>query len=296
MQKSISSRCVAAVALLLLCLFSLSQADEIDDEALKSAFEKKLRQLHDAGKTISQSQVHRELIQMEGKTFPLSARDKKARPSTNSLYSRACDATLAIGHLYLCEKCDRWHASLATGIVVTAEGLILTNYHVLNFERAKAYGAMTSDGRVFPLKSVVATSQRDDLALIRLGGSPDLSFVSLASEATVGEPIAVVSHPDSHFFTYSKGHISRHFLTPKTKVPRLQITAPFAKGSSGAGVLNESGELVGLVAATNSIYYRQEDKRQEDLQTVIYSCVPLSAIRKLLVTSPPLPSPTSQRE
>jgi hypothetical protein len=78
--------------------------------------------------------------------------------------------------------------------------------------------------------------------------------------------------------------VSRYFLQPKTKTPRLQVTAPFARGSSGCGIVNDSGQIVGLVTSTNSIYYTQKDNRQEDFQMVVNTCVSLQSIRALRKT------------
>jgi S1-C subfamily serine protease len=59
----------------------------------------------------------------------------------------------------------------------------------------------------------------------------------------------------------------------------MAITADYAKGSSGAPVLDDTGSVVGIVSATNSIYYTPP---QKNLQMVIKSCIPVDAIWKLL--------------
>ena len=62
----------------------------------------------------------------------------------------------------------------------------------------------------------------------------------------------------------------------------MAITADYAKGSSGAPVLNSKGEVVGMVSATNSIYYNKERGQNQNLQMVIKSCIPVDAIRRLI--------------
>ena len=64
--------------------------------------------------------------------------------------------------------------------------------------------------------------------------------------------------------------------------PRMAITADYAKGSSGAPVLNSEGEVVGMVSATNSIYYTREKGQNQNLQMVVKLCIPVAAISKLL--------------
>ena len=62
----------------------------------------------------------------------------------------------------------------------------------------------------------------------------------------------------------------------------MAITAEFAKGSSGGPVLDANGNLVGMAAATSSIYYDVQDGRKTNLQMVIRQCVPLESVRDLI--------------
>jgi hypothetical protein len=93
--------------------------------------------------------------------------------------------------------------------------------------------------------------------------------------------VFVISHPDGHFYSLTRGYVSRRYLTAKDRVPRLQITADFAKGSSGAGIFNGRGELAGLVTSTSSIYYNESEGKKENLQMVVKSGVPAESITKL---------------
>jgi len=76
--------------------------------------------------------------------------------------------------------------------------------------------------------------------------------------------------------------VARYYFDQSAKAPRLQITADYAKGSSGCGVFNDRGELTGLVSSTNSIYYTEENGDQKNLQMVVKSCIPAASVRKLL--------------
>ena len=63
----------------------------------------------------------------------------------------------------------------------------------------------------------------------------------------------------------------------------MSITADFARGSSGGPVINPAGEVVGMVAFTNSIHYGSDEAGESGpLQMVVKSCVPVAAIRRLL--------------
>lgn len=204
------------------------------------------------------------------------------------IYDRASRATVMVGHLYQCGKCDQWHPSIAGGVVIDPSGIVVTNYHVMEADKAETFGAMTAAGEVYPIVAVLAASKADDLAIVRLktGGQP-LDAVPVARvDDPVGSEVRVISHPDGRFFTYSEGIVARYFFDSQAKAPRLQITADYAKGSSGCGVFNERGELTGVVASTNSIYYTVEAGEQKNLQMVVKSCIPAASLRKLLAPAP----------
>ncbi len=287
MRRSASSsrrgKAFATTALLSLTLSFFAQAEEayISDGALRAAFTRKCSELITKGGHV-EGDVIRSVLKRELK-FPESLRPAvpPASPDTaapNAVKS-AAEATLIVGHLYLCDKCDKWHNNLAGGVLISGDGLMVTNYHVLKFAQAKTFAAMTKDGRIFPIKNVLASSEKDDLALVQLGGARDLPFVAIAPSAETGDALFVISHPDAHFYTFTEGHVSRYFLEPKGKAKRIQITAPFARGSSGSGIFNESGELIGLATFTNTIFY--EPKTSSNPQTVLYTGVPSASILEL---------------
>jgi len=256
-----------------------------DDARIKADFETRLGDLFKAGGIPTGSatlkQLHREgtgPIALPATPDPAVTTAKPAA----AIYDHARRATLILGHLYLCGKCDKYHANLAGGVLISADGLALTNYHVLDNREGIVFGAMTVDGRVFAIDEVLAASKKNDIALIRLRDAADLPHVTIRETVGTGDEVFVISHPDGFFHTFTKGYLSRKYLTPQGKVPRLQITADFAKGSSGAGIFNAAGELVGLATATNSIHYGKEEDSRRNLQMVIKSGVPISSIRSWL--------------
>ncbi|MFP6751862.1 MAG: serine protease, partial [Pirellulaceae bacterium] len=90
--------------------------------------------------------------------------------------------------------------------------------------------------------------------------------------------------PAGRFYTLTKGIVSRNAVTYANNVSRkrLYITAEFAKGSSGSPIFNSRGEVVGIVASTQSIYYTQSAEEQKNLQMVFRNCVPASAVHSLV--------------
>lgn len=264
--------------------------DFLDDARIKSEFETRLTALFEEGGVPTGSETRRQLREIVGKNPP-ALLSLPTAPGTSPalsavIYQHARRSTLVLGHLFLCDTCDAYHASLAGGVIIHPDGLALTNYHVLDNSQGIVFGAMTSDGQIYAIEEVVAASEIDDIALIRLRHGEELPYVPLRNTIATGDELFVISHPDGFFHTLTKGYLSRKYLTPEAKVPRLQITADFAKGSSGAGIFNTAGELVGLTTATNSIYSETADKSPGHLQMVIKSGVPISSVQNWFAPEP----------
>lgn len=272
------------VAISLLCtLFTQSLFSEeayLDDEAIKESFSRQLEAAYRAGGLTTGVNLVRQLQKADTASLPpplASATDTVKAPVESA---RA--ATLILGHLYHCDTCKELHASPSGGVVISANGLALTNYHVLNVREAIVFGAMTLQGKFYPIDSVLAASKDNDLALVQLRDATQMPYVALSPSVSTGDELFVISHPDGYFFSLTRGFLSRKYLQlEENRSPRLQITADFAQGSSGCGIFNLQGGLIGLAASTSSIYCAEEGDELEDLQMVVKSGVPTESILKL---------------
>ena len=191
-------------------------------------------------------------------------------------------AIAVVGGVYKCKRCTRWHVAPASGFLI-AEDLLVTNYHVVNQPERSALAVRLFDGRVFMVESVVVASERYDLAVVRIPNT-GITPVALGQAAPVGAKVDLISHPNQNFYTLSEGRVARYFMTQRDKktVPAMAITADFGRGSSGAPVLNEAWEVVGIAASTESLYYTEDDGDQKNLQMVFKNCVPVSQLRELI--------------
>jgi len=172
------------------------------------------------------------------------------------IYRRSASAAVLVGMAYKCDKCTKWHHTLASGFAVTADGVIATNHHVAADPTAQAMGVMTADGRFFPVLEVLAANKPHDVALLRTDAQ-DLAFLSLRDGAPAGTPVRCYSHPASSFGCLSEGIIARYARLNESErngAVYMQITADFARGSSGGPVVDAFGDAVGMVASTSPVF------------------------------------------
>ena len=246
----------------------------------------------------------------------LTPRADKPLPP-HEVYEKACRGTVVVASLFLCGNCDRNHANCASGFVISPDGLVVTNHHVLETNRANiTLVVRTWNGRVLPVKEVLAADPANDLAILRIDadspgspGSPDpatpdanpanaadtdnqsFDTLPLGDKPRVGQRVHAVSHPDRRFYYYSSGEVAqlRRDNGQADGNERVSITAVFAKGSSGAPVLDEAGNVVAVVASTRSVYYNTSDNGvPQNLQMVFRDCIPADKVAALARQAFPL--------
>ena len=145
---------------------------------------------------------------------------------------------------------------------------VATSLHVI--KGANQIRIETFAGTTVTVKSVVATSQEADLALLRLAEPcPNSEILQLvATPPHEGEPVMLVSSPQGSRWKITRGNVGLLWEFSGFRT-RLQITAEIAPGSSGGPVLNEQGQVVGIAA----LYVNSA----EDLNFA----VPVASLRKL---------------
>ena len=259
----------------------LNLPGEVNDFRIEDQLDLAAEQLMAAGKTTKMSDLIRQLgrrscsIELPGHSA--------TNVSNGKLAASSRPGVLVIGDLSKCKKCPKWHVGASSGFLLTSSGVCVTCYHVVNVPASPTLIAMAGDGRVVAVKEVLAANPHTDLAVLQLDGT-DFQPLPLDTEAPVGSPVRVLSHPDDHFFTLSEGIVSRYVALPLEKAPGevtfMAITADFGAGSSGAPVFNERGGVVGIVNNTQSLYY--DPKKGRDLQMVFKHCLPSQYILQLV--------------
>lgn len=133
-----------------------------------------------------------------------------------------------------------------TGFVVSADGRIATNLHVV-YGGAKVQVKLL-DGSVFDVARVYATDKTRDLAVLGIDAPRKLPVLQLGDSDRVeaGERVIAIGNPLGILeYTVSDGLISsvRRFSDALTI---LQISAPISQGSSGGPLFNTDGKVIGV--------------------------------------------------
>jgi S1-C subfamily serine protease len=266
-------------------------AVEIDDVRLKRMLTRKLVRLAESG----EASPPKELLRRVPRTW--SGVDVASAPSQGippeEIYRSACRSVVAVGKLFRCPRCEKLHASIASGFVIAKSGLVVTSFHVVDDPDREALGIMTLDGSVYPVQSVVCASRHSDLAVLQVL-TDDLVPLPLGGEPPVGAPIYVLSHPAGRLFTFTTGTVSRYSshcrgqaedehaggtTSPgESRFRLMTITADFGRGSSGAPILDAHGAVVGVARQTKSVYYHPENDTPRRLQMVLKHCTPSQAL------------------
>ena len=137
---------------------------------------------------------------------------------------------------------------LGSGVIVDANGTILTNYHVV--EGADKITVAMSDNTTYEAK-VVGTDQPSDLAVIKVEAT-NLPFLTLGNSDSVrvGDIVLAIGNPLGIGQTVTAGIISakgrRTGLSDGSFEDFLQTDAPINRGNSGGALVNLNSELVGI--------------------------------------------------
>ena len=226
--------------------------------------------------------------QLSRKRCSVSLADpKKAKVSPAKLYTRSKSCVVAVASLYDCGKCNKMHASVASGFIINADGVIATNHHVLDKPEGMAFAVMTADGEIHPVKEILAADEDEDIAILKID-AVDLEPLAIVTDEPVGSAVSVISNPSKNLFMMTQGHVSAYSKsTDNDEIDRICITADFGLGSSGGPVLNKAGNVVAMVCSTIPVYSTpQGSDKTRYAQMVIKSCVTGKALRKIVTKKP----------
>lgn len=143
--------------------------------------------------------------------------------------------------------------SLGSGVIVSAQGLILTNHHVV--ESANEIEVAFADGRTMSAK-VVGSDPETDLAVLKVEAKnlPAITF-GHSDQLSVGDVVLAIGNPFGVGQAVTQGIISalgRNHLGINTFENFIQTDASINPGNSGGALIDTEGNLIGINSAIYS--------------------------------------------
>ncbi len=154
----------------------------------------------------------------------------------NALFQRVSPSVFLVEAL----RSDGKVLSQGSGVVVAREGVV-TNRHVVE----EATGIRVRHGKKTWVATIAYLDPEHDLCQLRVLGLPAPPVpIRRSSSLQIGERVYAIGAPEGLELTLSEGLISS--LRPYEKVMLIQTTAPVSSGSSGGGLFDPQGRLIGI--------------------------------------------------
>ena len=141
---------------------------------------------------------------------------------------------------------------VGSGFFISSDGYAVTNNHVV--DHAKSVQVTTDDGSTYTAR-VIGTDEKTDLALIKVDGKSDFTYVNFEGSAPrVGDWVVAVGNPFGLGGTVTAGIISAkgRNIGSNAYDDYIQIDAPINKGNSGGPAFDMNGNVIGINTAIYS--------------------------------------------
>ena len=180
--------------------------------------------------------------------------------TANDIYSVGCRQTVGISLEITSSNIFGQTSSSAvagTGFIITSDGYIMTNYHVIEpaYENNYKITVLFKDGTSYEA-SIAGFEEDGDIAVLKIDAN-DLSPVTVGNSdnIAVGDSVFAIGHPLGELdFSMTSGRVSaldRSITADRNSAPinMFQFDAAINSGNSGGPVFNESGEVIGIATA-----------------------------------------------
>lgn len=186
------------------------------------------------------------LLADEVEEQPSAATDADMQPSVATLAERVRKSVVVVSF----SGRDGKQQGLGTGFVVSDDGLIATNLHVIG--EARPIDVQFADGRKFAVTAIHATEKSMDLAVLKIEAT-DLPALELGDSDTLkqGEQVVAIGNPLGLRHSVVSGVVSeKRELEGK---PMIQVAIPIERGNSGGPLLDMQGRVHGIVTLKSQV-------------------------------------------
>ncbi|MFD0989015.1 trypsin-like peptidase domain-containing protein [Mariniflexile jejuense] len=160
---------------------------------------------------------------------------------------------LSLQDLFSGNSTPRAQMGTGSGVIINADGYIITNNHVIN--NADELSVTLNNNKTYKAE-IVGSDPKTDIALLKIKADEDLPFVTFADsdQAKIGEWVLAVGNPFNLTSTVTAGIISAKArdLSGTSSQSFIQTDAAVNPGNSGGALVNARGELIGINTAISS--------------------------------------------
>ena len=162
---------------------------------------------------------------------------------------------MTLQDLFSGKSSQRAQMGTGSGVIINADGYIITNNHVIN--NSDELSVTLNNNKTYKAK-IVGSDTKTDIALLKIDADDALPFVTFADSdnAKIGEWVLAVGNPFNLTSTVTAGIISAKArnLDPSGKYTQsfIQTDAAVNPGNSGGALVNTNGELIGINTAITS--------------------------------------------
>ena len=150
---------------------------------------------------------------------------------------------------------NRRTVGTGSGVIVSNDGYIITNYHVI--ENANEIEITTNENKTF-IAEIIGSDENSDIAVLKISGSNSFPYIRFANsdQTKIGEWVLAVGNPFNLTSTVTAGIISaksRDLNDYDSKNQSfIQTDAAVNSGNSGGALVNINGDLIGINTAIQS--------------------------------------------
>ncbi|MGO3644228.1 MAG: trypsin-like peptidase domain-containing protein [Pseudoalteromonas sp.] len=195
---------------------------------------------------------------------------KRAGPSVVTIFSESISSQPRY-------KGQNTVQELGSGVIMSNDGYILTNYHVIN--NADQILVVLTDGRRFFDVQLIGFDTVTDLALLKINAE-HLPMIPINNgfNPQVGDVVLAIGNPLNLGQTITQGIISatgKQKITDSPYNNLLQMDAAINVGNSGGALINSNGDLVGITSA------QFKTRENLDIQGIFFA-VPYSLAKEVM--------------
>lgn len=174
---------------------------------------------------------------------------------------------------------SRVQSSLGSGVIVHADGYVLTNAHVVQgADEIRVMFATGQDARA----RVVGSDSRTDLAVIKVEGTglPVIPYDD-EEQARVGDVALAIGNPFGLGHSVSQGIVSalsRSRVSNTPYVDYIQTDAAISPGNSGGALIDHEGRLLGI----NTLIYRESNGGNVNIGFAIPADIAMDVMQQII--------------